>query len=464
MLVHSFPLLVMIFMCSLLAERVIFCNAEELSSKGVVRRRYRYDNKHAFAGITVPFFLYSGGDFDVFWNACRKPIFAKGVEVSFLLHLQNHPWRTHDPEEAAVFVIPGLFSVSLHWSGSESRCTQPLEEMSVTLADAVQKSPWFKRHGGRDHLMTIGYYKAEQFIKSAMEWKGVLNQTTLALHSGDKRFIGVTTSRCVISVGHHAISTNSETYVKGVNSGDEVVNTRPLPQSLLDIQEKNSFKPQPRSIFMLGLVSSKMFYRNRVTAVRSLGNVGVNSFFASKCVLDYNFTRCDEVKDDLIVPVSNCCFKNGLPYASFVKQMMMSNFSLLIRGGDAGTSRFADALALSIPQLVLSDDFYSGYVPFPCTVPWREITEQIREKEFKRNPQKATQEALDRATSRRESMIRLQQKYARDVDWTHPHTLAPNNLLVETVRKCFPQELKGKSAVVDRLMKQTQKIKCFRYR
>ena len=127
---------------------------------------YRYHPTHAFADISVPFFLYSGGDFDVFWNSCQKKIFAKGVEVSFLLHLQDHPWRTRDPEEAAVFVIPGLFSVALNSHHNESNCDLSIEEMSTTLASAVQKSHWFNRYQGRDHLMVMGYFKAEYFVRA----------------------------------------------------------------------------------------------------------------------------------------------------------------------------------------------------------------------------------------------------------------------------------------------------------
>ena len=109
---------------------------------------YHYDENHAFADITVPFYLYSGGDFDIFWNSCKKRIFAKGIEVSFLLHLQNHPWRVHTPETAALFVIPGLFSVALNSHFNESNCDLSVEEMSVTLATAVESSPWFKRYQG----------------------------------------------------------------------------------------------------------------------------------------------------------------------------------------------------------------------------------------------------------------------------------------------------------------------------
>lgn len=124
------------------------CSSNSSPSNPHREELYRYDDNHAFADISVPFYLYSGGDFDIFWNSCKKRIFAKGVEVSFLLHLQNHPWRVHTPDNAALFVIPGLFSVALNSHFNESNCDLSVEEMSVTLATAVEKSPWFKRHQG----------------------------------------------------------------------------------------------------------------------------------------------------------------------------------------------------------------------------------------------------------------------------------------------------------------------------
>jgi hypothetical protein len=409
----------------------------------------------------------------VFWNSCQKKIFAKGVEVSFLLHLQDHPWRTRDPEEAAVFVIPGLFSVALNSHHNESNCDLSIEEMSTTLASAVQKSHWFNRYQGRDHLMVMGYFKAEYFVRQSVEWSGLLKQATLALHSGVRTYVGKLFPRCIISVGHHA-SPNENSNVE-VKTRKDLIHMRPLDQDLLDLQAENSMKPQRRSIFMLGQANKVKYYRNRVTAIRQLGDVGVNSFIAaSVCEKGMKFKSCGinkkhgasdgtPIEDDTaITPVTNCCLKHKLSYSSFLKQMMMSNFSLLIGGGDPGSSRLADALALNVPQLILSDGFYERYAPFPCIVPWRQITEQISEKLFNQHPKQTVDDALKRATERRESMIRLQQQYASDVDWTHPQTLAPNNLLVETVRKCFAGiGLERKSDVIDRVMKRTKKVKCF---
>ena len=66
--------------------------------------------------ISVPFYIYTSKDdvnFEIFLRNCGRPLFAKGVEVMWLEKLKAHPWRTHDPESALIFVIPGLFSVSV---------------------------------------------------------------------------------------------------------------------------------------------------------------------------------------------------------------------------------------------------------------------------------------------------------------------------------------------------------------
>jgi hypothetical protein len=464
-----------VFLCFLAGLVCFTCSSgsTHTTDKGL----YRYDDNHAYADISVPFYLYSGGEFDIFWNSCKKRIFAKGVEVSFLLHLQNHPWRTQDPEAAALFVIPGLFSVAMNSHNNESNCALSVEEMSTTLASAVGSSPWFLRHQGADHLMVVGYFMAELFLSQSIEWSGLLKQATLGLHSAVRMYIGKRYPRCIISVGHQA-SPNENSQVE-VKSRDDLVHMRPLPQDLLDSQAVNVLSPQPRTFFMLGQANKNRYYRHRVTAVKKLGGVGENSFVAaSKCEKGMKFKSCgiNRVQFDdagtkqnknsmKISPVNNCCLKNKLPYTAFLKQMMMSNFSLLIGGGDPGSSRFADAIALSIPQLILSDGFYSRYAPFPCIVPWRDITEEVTEQTFREQPVQAVEEALSRAGEggRREHMIRLQQQYARDVDWTHPHSLAANNLLVEAVRRCFPASLAGgENGAVRRIMSRTKKVTCFR--
>lgn len=322
----------------------------------------------------------------------------------------------------------------------------------------------------RDHLMVVGYFMAELFLSQSVEWSGVLKEATLGLHSQVRMYIGKRFPRCIISVGHQASANeNSE---KEVQTSADLIHMRPLNQNLLDAQAVNVLKPQPRTFFMLGQANKHRYYRHRTTAVRKLGGVGTNSFVAaSNCERKMKFKSCglnrpkqpnadEDVK--IIAPVNNCCLKVKLSYTSFLKQMMLSNFSLLIGGGDPGSSRFADAIALSIPQIILSDGFYPRYAPFPCIIPWREITEEITEKEFRQQPVQAMEEAVRRASGRREEMIHLQQHFARDVDWTHPYTVASNNLLVETVRKCFPPVLAKENKIVQRIVKQTRKVKCFR--
>ena len=435
-------------------------------SSSVNNDKYQYDKTHPYSDITVPFYLYSGGDYDIFWNSCKKRIFAKGVEVSFLLHLQDHPWRTHDPHRAAVFVIPGLFSVALNSYYNETNCDLSVEEMSVTLASAIQESPWFQRHNGRDHLMVVGYFMAELFLSQSMEWSGILKEATLALHSEVRMYIGKRYPRCIVSVGHQA--SPNENSVLEVKTRDDLVHMRPLDQKLLDVQARNAYNPQPRTFFMLGQANKKRYYRHRVTAVKALGSVGENSFTAaSKCEKNMNFKTCginrpDQLMREKVAPVSNCCLKIKLPYDAFLKQMMMSNFSLLIGGGDPGSSRFADAIALSIPQIILSDGFYTRYAPFPCIIPWRKITEEITEKSFRQDPVIAMEKAVERAVQRREEMIRMQQFYASQVDWTLSHTLAPNNLLVETVRKCFPASLAEDNSIIKDILIKTKKVQCYR--
>ena len=76
-------------------------------------------------------------------------------------------------------------------------------------------------------------------------------------------------------------------------------------------------------------------------------------------------------------PNEGCCLEKKLPYESYIKLFTGSNFSLSIRGGDAGSSRTFDTIAMGVPQIAIADRFYVDYAPFQCTVPWRDCVYHV---------------------------------------------------------------------------------------
>jgi hypothetical protein len=163
---------------------------DSLLKQNADKEIYRYEKGHRFFDILgdegIPFFLYTGGDFDVFTANCEMTVWSKGVEVPLLLHLQGHPWRTKDPEKALLFIIPALYSLAQlegPVASSDSliganqtdiaaeaptrvgyRCRLGLKEMSTRLVKAVFASSFYQRHWGADHVIAISYFKAEKLV------------------------------------------------------------------------------------------------------------------------------------------------------------------------------------------------------------------------------------------------------------------------------------------------------------
>ena len=185
-------------------------------------KMYEYGSNHPLQGLSVPFFLYSsplGGtpntpgntyideDFNVFWNNCKKTVWSKGVEMTWLMHLQEHPWRTFDPSEAALFVVPALFSASFYEGKNlvqSSLCSKPIEELSETLRKALKRSPWFKRTNGSDHLMVVSMYAAQKWLGTDLSWRGMLKNMIIAGHIRTPNYYPQRPSRCMLSVGHQS--------------------------------------------------------------------------------------------------------------------------------------------------------------------------------------------------------------------------------------------------------------------
>jgi hypothetical protein len=137
-----------------------------------------YPSNHRMSNISIPFYLYSGGDFDVFWKNCDAINWSKGVEVSWLLRLQDHPWRVKEPTKALLFVVPALFSVALYAQVNNdlSICRQTLTNMSDTLHNALYKSPYFDEKNGFNHLMVVSYFKAQKYLNSSPKWKSTIRK------------------------------------------------------------------------------------------------------------------------------------------------------------------------------------------------------------------------------------------------------------------------------------------------
>ena len=204
--------------------------------------------------IGVNFYLLSSidhPDFDIFDRHCGKPIFAKGVEVMWLEQLKKHPWRVHNPDDALLFVIPGLFSVAIAAEVGQvnEKCTAKLEDMEKKLANALLSFKYYQKNNGADHLMVVSYFKAQKFIHTSKVWNPIIQNITVGTTIRFGRYLKLPKNKCHPVVGH-------QTKVGMVNGI--------IPSNL----------HTNRSLFFLGQAVHTSYYDLRRDIIKTLGSTG----------------------------------------------------------------------------------------------------------------------------------------------------------------------------------------------
>ena len=390
---------------------------------------HEYPVGHNNFGVRVPFYLHSGGGFDAFTASCDAYQFSKSVDVSWLNRLDRHPWRVMDPADALVFVVPGMFTSATF--GVVKRCRRSLEDMSRELLDALHASPHFQRNHGRDHVLVASFNAAEKYLSDkdrSNGWGVTVANMTIGPHVSGHMF---TSKRaCVVPVGHQATSPEHRAPPKITST-----------------------------LFFMGQAVGKGYYAARRAVLDPVVMEGIgenNQLLATQCnginksgtMISDTFPMCGSpAAAGLANPNHGCCLGNRIPYELYIQKFTSSSFALSMRGGDAGSSRTFDAIAMGVPQIVIADKFYSEYAPFQCTVPWHKFVYYVESEEAVVNNTRAVMaKALAEALPRRKQMKRVQDSFMDDLLWTNAGSLAANNLLVEVAKKCLPPPTQHASA------------------
>eukprot|EP00611_Tribonema_gayanum_P019933 TRINITY_DN354_c0_g4_i3.p1 TRINITY_DN354_c0_g4~~TRINITY_DN354_c0_g4_i3.p1 ORF type:complete len:309 (-),score=55.70 TRINITY_DN354_c0_g4_i3:958-1884(-) len=134
----------------------------------------------------VTFYMYEGPAFA--WESnCSRSVedpqiweerrnSKHGGEMAFAQQLERHPWRVRDPRRADLFVVPTLLGVAARMEGCLGHTPS---EMALATAQALEQSPWFRAHGGRDHLTLSTDFKSK-FIATTAGANATLSRTIWA--------------------------------------------------------------------------------------------------------------------------------------------------------------------------------------------------------------------------------------------------------------------------------------------
>ena len=121
-----------------------------------------------------------------------------------------------------------------------------------------------------------------------------------------------------------------------------------------------------------------------------------------------------------------------------------SKFNLAIAGGDPCTSRFYDALALNVINIVVSDDFENCFIGDSkfSQIPWHKMIIRIKQKDFKQNPTLSLQQALQNYTIQDfKDMLQLIESYKSYILWDRINSKSAYVLLSDAVKKCNEENI-----------------------
>eukprot|EP01068_Selenidium_serpulae_P010189 Selendium_serpulae@DN5401_c0_g1_i1.p1 len=383
---------------------------------------------------TVPFYMYWGEEFDLIWTHCvEKAIQHAGHDAPrhLVRQLQDHPWRTYEPEEAVLFVIPvAFYDLPSHYF----KCG--FGKLIQRIAKNVSESKYFIRNDGRDHIIIDNHFHTTGALKY-YDIGYVFNRTirTYYKHLGDRPKDNDVNNiqQCVFAVpmttsyGPKLFPSSQIEWSKRrfdyffIGQADKRPAYKPrlrLMEEAKKLAENNDYFPFGTDLSLVAISTS---YKGPAQIKWCAGNI-------PECGDPHvNFLGC---RHD----------QNSALFREFIQK---SKFCLTIRGDDYSTKRLYDAFHLGLITVAISDALFSSALPFQCLVPWKDLLYQIPENVFEENPLGVLQNLdsrfgkLGRQWNTSLAMLDKVRFYAKDVLWDLEDSRVATNALVTAARKCL---------------------------
>ena len=418
---------------------------------------------------TVPFFLYTEPSLNHAWlaSACTstfEPLYASAhrermAEVALEQQLRSHPWRTHDPTIARLFVV-ALWEFT-SWTIGVCNGTTHRSRMQAA-ADALRASPHFRRpragggdYQGFDHLVATtgcieGGWRARQRFGASLapllKWMVVGRDRAYSM-----QFASSAVGRCTIELPYpsnrHAYA---ESYheprtptTRGRGSTElQVVSSTPrrwlvayrgsltatskigtMVRSAIDrlakAADRAGFGGELRVVGSTRSASAT--WSSSAPHVTSLTDGGSGGGRHSHRPWDGNGT-------DWTLPDSD--------YRAQAAEMRQSEFCLIPYGDTETTSRLYTAIAASCLPVVIANQLSGA---FASLVPYDSFWLRVEQLSFVRAPPLALLHRLRNVSAaergaRRQAMARVR----ADLLYDAPTSRVASNFLRMAVAGCLP--------------------------
>eukprot|EP00192_Tetraselmis_astigmatica_P003019 CAMPEP_0117666994 /NCGR_PEP_ID=MMETSP0804-20121206/10699_1 /TAXON_ID=1074897 /ORGANISM="Tetraselmis astigmatica, Strain CCMP880" /LENGTH=585 /DNA_ID=CAMNT_0005474629 /DNA_START=272 /DNA_END=2029 /DNA_ORIENTATION=- len=398
-----------------------------------------------------------------------------GPELFLHQQLTNHPWRTHDPDEASLFVVPSVLALGT----TGKLCSVRMEDLVQELERELLASPYYQRSQGRDHLLAEQDFRAVRLViygDEPMEnwrFKKLLYNFTDAAPAVFSSFRN--TVRNFVFAGKH-----EKTYMSHgalISPSPKEMKHVPMPHlapSSIDScrYDGNSARivcseaytgeatfeayrqSRQYSLFFIGngdrdevpgsrpranreaLRKAGKLIRPRV--IEELGDVyGPNILADSKPPKQVGRPNCN-----FTTGLTTNCRAKGLDAEFVSEKLRQSFFAVHVQGDDASSSRVFEAIAAGTPQLFLAGRYYADVAPFKCAIAYDKIFYGIDEKSFLNDPPGTVRAALDRLVgtpdqTEWEQLWNAQRKFADDLLWHTPGSRVGHNMIEDALRAVY---------------------------
>ncbi|CAM9258603.1 unnamed protein product [Phaeothamnion confervicola] len=358
--------------------------------------------------VPLSFFVYEGAEWHsgVPLESCSGTGLAGenylAVQAAWQRELAAHPWRTTDPHEAQLFVVP--------FDAEQSWCAGTLEEGQTHLGrmgrvlDALEASEWYQRRVGRDHLWVVMRWELENLdfrddffplerlhLLKRMVFGRYWTNPTLDSNAGFARYT---------NLGRHRPPWRC---------------TVTLPvQTPPELWREESYADWARR-------RTTFFFRGK----------GRNCY-VERAQLNRNLTA--QIVDS--VPSSFASNDAASPSA-YHEEIVDSQYCFVFACDDPQTSRFYDAVAAGCIPVVINDHFRPTVAPFSRIVDYDAFTLTIPEADWRADPVAAAKSVLSLDEYLVGKMHANLMRARRAIMWRHPQASVATMGLRTVLQECL---------------------------
>ncbi|KAA8496258.1 hypothetical protein FVE85_2413 [Porphyridium purpureum] len=399
------------------------------------------------ANVTVPFFMYEPDHF-LAYSKCSKAILSPKhtIDVLFVERLQNHPWRTSQPQDAELFVVPVLLSAL-----ALDRCNVSVSQGLIQMKEYLERSPWYTRYKGRDHLVLMTQWQNRNFMLHHLGHTILIGSYTRdRMAAYDNVFV-------VGFLGNYAAMTAKSRNADGYFSEWNYANSAKLPRDLVVrwMGLNRYFQGSP----VLPRLNRKALFTKRDADTEH--HVSDDVFLSVKLLKGDLRSQYPEIPDcnrtdfvtNLKIYESIPLVGRSPPVPSWTADRCVqpfefsrvvahriterSHFSFLLAGDNPESDTLYNAIATrSIPVLFVEDEKHDFL--YECMVhfdfPWKDIALMFSGPEFREDPMRVIRYLRDMVQNEPDDLarrVKLMDDHARDLVWSEPGSRVHEKILID---------------------------------